>query len=430
VWCGQVGRAAALLSALVLAGCAAGQATPTPIPTDTSPPATTQPALPTPTPNPSVPAVTPTATPLPTSSPPGPSGTLLISWDALAPANGLDDLAVIWGQANSATRFVLVGVAAGDHLGQYHEEPAIWWSTDARQWHKATLPLETVNSGEGIWDVAAGGPGFVAATNGGLIWSVDGETWLKAAAPDLGWGGRVSAIGVATGGLIAYGRNEFDNTVAALQSADGKTWTTSARVGNVLGQADVTFVSTAGSVTVFRRESSVTEVWRVVAPDDWTRLATVKDYLYSPSFGPLGWLAFGEKGVWLSADGRDWTRGSGTQPLGSVGTSAVLETGYVAATTTPGPGCDFVGHDVGGQTWTSVDGRDWRQMPQAWQGRWVDAFFIVDRLLVGIGPAWGPDIDNPANRGAVWTADLPVSAPLAGPLPTPLPSATPVSGGC
>ena len=415
---------------------------PTALPTITSSPQPTPSAVPTPTA--SMPSPTATATPAPTPRwtlmPPDSTGYLHIKWVNPPGASGLEGLSDITSQASSGGRLVIAGSREvpdppppGADWNDSHCEPAIWWSDNATIWHLAQLPDGYTGTAQAhhcrIWDVAAGGVGFVAATDFALLWSVDGAIWTEAVMPVAAFAATLRNIGATPGGLIAYGWDS-DNGLIPLESSDGRAWTTIANAKQLAGYG-LEFVPADG-LTVFAtrssRRSSTTVVWRVTAPDKWVELARISDNLRMPSFGSRGWIAFGDKDVWLSPDGRSWSRGGGNQPLGSprwVDAGAVDESGYVAAVSVEPPGCVISETDIVGHTWTSIDGRDWREMNDGWRGKWLNAFFVIDRMLVGVGQ--GRD-RQPDYYGFVRVAAIPQSHAVAASAPTPFPTPTPNEG--
>jgi hypothetical protein len=110
-------------------------------------------------------------------------------------------------------------------------------------------------------------------------------------------------------------------------------------------------------------------------------------------------------------------------PLGSAQAVIADAAGFVVATNVYPPGCVIEDSEIAGYTWTSVDGLRWDQMKLSWKGRWLDAFFVINRTLVGVGQSHDMS-QGDLPFGFVRTADLPAVPPAAAPTPTPVPTPT------
>jgi hypothetical protein len=389
-------------------------------------------------------SVAPTSSQPPASNspfPPSPETTatpaapdrLVLKWINPPGASGLEGLTDIRGSATYGDRYVIVGSrdvldADPNPDRQTHGEPAIWWSDNATTWHVATLPDGYVDDnyvGCCVWGVVAATPGFVAAGEGLPLWSTDGEVWTQGTGDVLPYSGRVSEIGASPAGIVAYGIAWDANTPVARVSNDGMHWSDAPAVAQVFDMRQVDFVGGGGDLYAFvTGTKGKTAVYRMESVNVWQERATINDYIFKAVYGPNGWLAIGQH-AWLSGHGANWTdAGSAPTPDALIASSA----GYVAGTVTGPGGCTIDLSESTGHTWTSIDGTFWRKMKADWPGRWLNAFFIVDRRLVGVGQA-----HDDGQYGFVRTADLPAQRPGPGPTPspTPVPTSTPTpEEGC
>lgn len=213
----------------------------------------------------------------------------------------------------------------------------VWVSEQGRDWER--IPhAEPVFGGDGpqlMDDVTAGGPGLVAAgTDDGsaAVWvSSDGRTWERVAHDEGVFGGEgrqdMKAVVAGGPGLVAVGRDRGRGSAAVWVSADGRTW---------------------------ERIDHDEEVFGGDGPQVMTGVATVDDTVVAvgDDRGTDGHAA-----VWVSEDGRDWERlDHDAEVFGGPGQQ------FMTAVTAGGPGLVAVGHDFGASTptvWVSPDGRDW-----------------------------------------------------------------------
>lgn len=352
--------------------------------------------------------------------------TLFVKWVNPPGASGLTDLSDIRASARQDNRFVIVGVRNVGSVDEAAYTAAIWWSDNATVWHLADLPAGYVDTfGCCISDVAAGGPGFVAVGDGLPLWSADGLTWTQGSGDALPGSARLDSIGASTAGLIAIGNDDAEQPLAR-ESTDGKTWSDAPATAQLLDSSEVNFESGDGALLGFAlqptADSGQTVVWKMAGAGVWTQLGTIAGAVQSAAFGPNGWLAVSDGAAWLSPHGANWTKAP-TAPKGSADAAIGDSSGYVVTTSIIPPGCVYDESEVVGQTWTSVDGRDWRKMKLEWTGRWLNALFTLGRTLVGVGQVYAA-----AEFGFVRTADLPGATAAAAAAPTPEPTATPDQG--
>lgn len=161
--------------------------------------------------------------------------------------------APLWNEPVAAAGSIVSGTAGLLALGRYSVEtggppapsgfdplaPVLWWSADGRSW--ATVAFA---KGVQVWSVAAFDGGFLlgGARREGSLWvpaiwvSGDGRTWSAAATPAV----KGSASGYLVADALAAGPHGLLAAIgvaagpggAVWQSADGRTWTGAAGVGD------------------------------------------------------------------------------------------------------------------------------------------------------------------------------------------------------
>lgn len=203
----------------------------------------------------------------------GPAGYVIVGEDGLSGATwfspdlktwqrgrglGKNDLTALpngnrWLRAAAGGAFGFVGVGglqdpkAGDAPGQ---RPAVWTSTDGKQWKLSQLPLPA-GLGEGsLTQVAAKGNVLVAAGSAtgaagavplAFVSSDGGRTWRESKIPAPAKEVRVTALTATPGGFAATGTASAQGTtdVVAWTSPDGSSWQPSMPGGKGLaGQGD------------------------------------------------------------------------------------------------------------------------------------------------------------------------------------------------
>jgi hypothetical protein len=340
--------------------------------------------------------------------------------------------------------------------------PQVWISVDGLHWGAAAVQdlRKTTPSNDllTLRSIAVGGPGLVAVgefddtlddTSTSVVWaSTDGRSWNVVDDPAIAQGLGLQWVGSVGGTLIAFGAvsNGGVNAAQDWTSSDGLHW----QVGRSASAAQVAdglidLESANGALTAFVGPPTDTndnfvngksiEVWRATDVGTWQQVGTLPGST-SPEVhvaqGPLGWIAtgFGAKNAsvtWLSPDGATWAAVAEPTPVGSEGGLVVDSSGFIATGfRNTSQGCVAEEKDNIGETWTSSDGRLWRQMPEdpQFKGAAIQTMLIRDRTLIGIGLDWNPK----ASGSVVWTAPLPATSIAAGPTPVPSQKSVPVVG--
>jgi hypothetical protein len=221
----------------------------------------------------------------------------------------------------------------------------VWTTPDGFTWERLTGPEDPdLRQGE-ILDAASGGQGFVAVGTNNTAWySTDGSDWSLADVPPLpaefggpGYTGQpptVTMYQVATSGevLVAWGYASADNgdeTVGesvVWTSRDGQTWT------NVHGPQ-------IGSVTL------------IGGPGGFVATGVLFDRNADQASG----VAF------FSSDGQNWERATNDIESGAVDAAAASSSGFVVV---GGDGRCFLElcRDAEAAIWISRDGRSWSRL--------------------------------------------------------------------
>lgn len=261
------------------------------------------------------------------------------------------DEAVFGGPGDQAMGGVAAGgqgaVAVGTDESGGDSDAAVWTSPDGITWTRVAHD-EAVFGGDeyqGMWAVAAGGPGFVAAgtdASGGdgdaAVWtSPDGTTWTRVPHDEAVFGGSGGQwmFGVAAGdlGVIVVGSDDMGGygDAAVWTSTDGLTW---ARVPNADG--------------VFGGPGY--EMMSGVAIGDFGLVA-----VGSAWFGPE-WI---RAAAWTSRDGETWTRAPDAPALvGNDAKSVSMRAVAVSGTGVVAVGIEF-SQESDPAVWTSPDGLSW-----------------------------------------------------------------------
>lgn len=251
-------------------------------------------------------------------------------------------------------------VAVGSESSGADEHAAVWISTDGVDWNRIPHDEAVFGGplGEGMSDVTAGGPGFVAV---GSIWdwpsaesseqiveeavwtSPDGEVWTRIA--DVGVQGDpalVSMNSVISGGpgLIAVGwdfdRYTFEGNAVVWTSVDGFSWN---RVPNQETEFSRAFMSD-------------------IAPYDggYVAVGAGRGHMF---VGTRGCTSEDEcpTAAWSSPDGMVWTRVESDAFAGDSGTMNSLATS----------GTHIIAGGRQGETaiWTYDPGANWVRVPRS-----------------------------------------------------------------
>jgi hypothetical protein len=405
----------------------------------------------------SQPSATTQPSPTSTAPPTPPPGPLVIKWRRqTGPTTSTTDG---WNLMVGATVLDLHGTTILN-VDTQGDGPQVWISADGLHWGAAAVPdlRKTTPSDDALSlrSIAVGGPGLVAVgefddtldnTSTSVVWtSVDGRSWNLGADPSMTQGVGLQWVGSAGGTLIAFGA-EMDGGVYKPEdwtSTDGLHW----QVGSSASAAQVAnglidLESADGALTAFVGPPTDTNgnflngksiaVWRATGVGDWQQVGSLPGST-SPevdvAHGPLGWIATSNGATtsltWLSADGATWQAAGEPPPVGPEGGLVVDSSGFIGVGfRNTSLGCVSEDKDNIGETWTSSDGRLWRQMPEEpqFKGATIQTVFVRDRTLIGLGL----DSSVKPAPSVVWTAQLPAASTAAG--PTPVPSEKPVSGG-
>jgi hypothetical protein len=319
--------------------------------------------------------------------------------------------------------------------------PGVWTSVDGLEWDQAALP--DGNAGVKVRDVTIGGPGLVAVGDDwgsgsvrAAVWlSSDGREWERV--HDSGFDpGRMWLVGATDQGLVAFGDDclciHGNEQRVIWTSTDGREWLRATNESGLeVAQGVRALVRSGSELTAFvPRGPGGIDVWRTAGRADWQKVANLRgdiiDFV-SAAHGPRGWVAAAEGGAWWSVDGVAWH-----ESLNAPDAIELIadDAGFVAVgMTSTSTGCAepdgaFIGH-----TWTSSDGRVWREIEprKAWDGDAVAKLLVDGRTLIGVGQSFS-DRTRPGVT-AVWTAPLPPVSGDAG-SPPPAPTPTPKYAGC
>ena len=354
---------------------------------------------------------------------------LLMLAPGAAAANTATDktgLKIDWHQANSTglgrpEGFPAAAYAKGTYVVSAWGNVGgrIWASSDARNWSVAwrgdTPPSYVV----------PGGPGFVAWKSGILL-SKNGRTWNSAnqGVPQRLLNSDFPQLGSVAGVVVA-----FPDSGHGFWSGDGHTWHALAsgpkQPVTLAGDGTRLWALTGGS-NFDNSTTSPVQVWVTSDGKNWTNSAQLPNSHRAASlvaaFGPLGGVVIAGARSWYSADDVHWHLATNTPTRTNKGrdyVDAVVAdaAGFIVTAHRDPPGCVIDPAQRLALTWTSVDGKIWRQMStQGWLGREIDQLFISDRTLFGVGINWSNDTPS----GVVWRAQLPTVATDTAPPPPPV----------
>ncbi len=420
------GWAVALVAAAVVLVLVGGVAWLASLGGDTAPPITETPA---PSTVPSTGPSTPTTTPL-----------SLNSWESLPPGWSLlsDDAGVFQATANlrpvgssvveGGPGLVIVGGEFADSPDGLQIRPVAWTSVDGTEWSR--VAEEDVGSiarysGGRMLDVTTVGPRLVAVGYldcPAVAWvSEDGSVWSRVPHEDSAFGAdidpssaecrRMHMVAAGDGGMVA-----LDLASHVWISPDARTWTpvppADTGFSDLVGQISQVVAGGPGFVAVGQDcggsdnpdQRCRPAVWTSSDGASWTKVAH-DEAVFGPyaaagegqpesliadvTVGGPGLVAVGKVGfqpaIWISSDGRDWTRLSLDERIfdqaeiryvrsGAAGLVAVGQGGFTIA-----------------PVWTSTDGITWTRasenegIPQS--SRLID-IALVDQGIVAI--AEGP----------------------------------------
>ena len=454
----------AVLTSIAVVGCISATTTPSPTPASASaaptaalpPPSTAGQSSPTATAtatatasqNTAPPSVGPTSTPSATPSQPpsttptatsgssGQTNGLIVNWQTVDNP-GLGLVYGFDGVASAGGTMVAIGEAGQDLTN------GVWSSTDGRTWTAADFP--DAATGVGLSAVAAAGPGFVIVgqnfdTSAGLVYlSADGHSWTRIDSDVLA-GKSLTWVGGINGAVVA-----FSDDSHAFTSTDGQTWQAASDPSAATVAKGLMALKGDGTALWAVRnnqdqsKSGQLEVWRSTDASTWSQVASLDG-----SAGATGaWVASGPAGVvviantyrhntpgwptWSSLDGTNWQPAS--HDPSNITDVISTAAGFVAVghyNTVGGCAIDET-NDVG-VTWSSIDGIQWRQMPEkGWKAREIQVVAQNGTDLIGLGVDFKVYF-NSGDSGIQWVFPLPISAEDQAPSPSPTPAPTPVQG--
>jgi hypothetical protein len=280
--------------------------------------------------------------------------------------------------------------------------------------------------------IVPGGPGFVAWSSGILL-SNGGHKWTRAnqGVPSRLLNSNFPHLGSVGGTVVA-----FPDSGHGYWSVDGLNWHAIANGSGPEGPITVAgdgmhLWAMTGGWDFNSGTGTPVQVWVTSNGKSWAKSAELPNSHHvsglTAAFGPNGGVAIGGTRSWFSADDVHWHLATNTPTRTVKGrdfVDAVVAdvSGFIATAHRDPPGCVLDPTQRRALTWTSVDGKIWREMPErGWLGKEIDQLFITGRTLLGVGIIW---MDDPGS-GAVWRAQLPTiasdNAPPPGPLPNPGP---------
>jgi hypothetical protein len=303
-------------------------------------------------------------------------------------------------------------------LGQDPEEPAAPFVFE-----RAEMP--STPAGIELWDVVAGGPGFVAVGGGftegeeastTVIWvSEDGRAWQSVPLFGDAAQGVPRAVTTTPSGLVAVGSGCCPDEAAVWLSADGLTWERLPDAPSLVGSAMLDVTSGPDGLVAVGCSAQLECIsglaWTSADGRTWSDPAVLDEVDLLPlavASTEAGILALGSGSAFgdsarlaLSPDGTSWPSAT-TISIGGGSMEAAVErpAGILAA----GGNSDPETGRTGALLATSEEGTLWvPSQPRALRGTWVED--IADRgdglVLVGWRSRRGDQVPS-----AAWTADL------------------------
>jgi hypothetical protein len=257
------------------------------------------------------------------------------AWRRVTAASGFQDAGIGTLTAKDDGAFLAIGATCA--LESECGGTRIWTSTDGSTWRAArtNLPQNASMSG-----AVAGGPGWLGAGSVGdltqsrpAVWSsADGISWTAARGFE-NVGGYLLGIAPSGAGFVAHGTavTGDSRTAAVWVSDDGLAWERVPRASAPAG-TEVTVAASIGDLLVaFSRSippGGASRVWTSTDGRSWQesrvgsafRVQGINDVYVATlvEAGP-GLIAFGDAdleggsstvGVWVTADGVNWTAGN------------------------------------------------------------------------------------------------------------------------
>lgn len=286
-------------------------------------------------------------------------------------------------------------------------------------WERAEVP--TTPAGIGLWDVTAGGPGFIAVGGGftdgaavatAVIWvSDDGRAWQSVPLFGEAATGVPRAITATPDGFVAVGSGCCPDEAAVWLSPDGLSW---ARLPDQPGFADTAMlgVTSTPDGIVAVGCSAVMECMSGLAwssPDgrSWSESVLLDMLPLGAASTSAGILALGssepyegDAALSTSDDGVTWAGAVDLSVGGALHAAVDMAEGVMAV----GGTIDFEDGDSEGLLATSSDGLAWEaQQPRRLRGVWLEDVATTDAGLLLVGWRASRDDQVPAT---LWTTDL------------------------
>ena len=292
-------------------------------------------------------------------------------------------------------------------------------ATAASAWQRAGMPFSP--AGVAIWDVIAGGPGFIAVGGGfeegqtvgtAAIWvSEDGRDWQSVPLLGEAGSGIPRSIASTADGFVAVGTGCCPDRAAVWVSTDGISWE---RLADQPGfEAAAMLAVTAGSDSLLAVGCSANMecggglTWSSLDGRAWSTPIGVDFLPGGVAATSAGLTALGTSGAYggdaalaLSQDGLAWTPVSIPQVQGSLTTAVDVPDGILAAGGTSDPD---TGHTLP-LLFTSPDGQTWARLTApGLRSAWVEDIVAAPGgwLLVG----WLAD-DEGQRPATLWSDDL------------------------
>jgi hypothetical protein len=303
-------------------------------------------------------------------------------------------------------------------LGQEDQEPAVPFVLERAEVPQAPAGIE-------LWDVVAGGPGFVAVGGGFLegaetsttvIWvSDDGRGWQSVPLFGEAAQGVPRAVVATDGGLVAVGSGCCPDEAAVWLSADGLAWERLADHPSLAGSAMLDVATTPDGLVAVgcaaQLECFGGLAWTSPDGRTWSEPVALEEVdllplaVTSTGAGVLALgsgSAFGDSArVALSPDGISWPSAT-TISVGGGSMEAAVEhsQGILAA----GGSSDPETGRTGALLATSEDGTLWvPQQPRALRDTWVEDVAVHGEGIVLVGWRSRRGDQVPA---AAWTTDV------------------------
>jgi hypothetical protein len=328
--------------------------------------------------------------------------------------------------------FTSLAYAKGTYVAAdsaYNQGARIWFSSDARNWQLAwrghVVP----------YDIVPGGPGFVAWSEGVLL-SNNGRNWTHVTdgVPQRLLDSDFTRLANVGDAVVA-----FPDSGHSYWSTDGRNWN---GIGPGAGPQGPIALAGDGAhlwaLTGGRNfEGGVDQPVDVWVTDDgqhWTQSGQLprsrRVSEVTAAFGPRGGVVIAGAKAWFAADNVHWHVAANTPTITSKGRDFIDaavgdDAGFIVVAHRDPPGCAIDPAQRRALTFTSVDGKVWREMSEkGWKGREIDQLLINGRTLIGVGIDWRNDLPS----ADVWNAQLPALA--TDNAPPPPPPDNPGPGGC